>query len=344
VKNPAAQAAKVVRRLPARTRLALTGTPVENRLSELWAIMDFANPGLLGSFRSFKESYAVPVERWRDAEAAERLRRRCAPFLLRRTKREVATDLPDKTETTVVCGLTREQATLYQAAVDHAFDAEGLGEGIDRRGRILALLTALKQICNHPAQYLGEAGPLAGRSGKLARVTAMLAEVTASGDRALVFTQYRAMGTLLARHLAAELGLEEVPFLHGGRSVVQRETMVDAFQSDAASPPVLIVSLKAGGTGLNLTAATEVVHFDRWWNPAVEDQATDRAYRIGQRRGVQVRKLVCVGTLEERIDAMIREKRDLAERVVGTGEAWLTELSTAQLRELIRLSADAVAE
>jgi superfamily II DNA or RNA helicase len=343
VKNHAAQAAKVVRRLPAQHRVALTGTPVENRLSELWSIMDFANPGLLGPFGAFKERYAVPVERWHDTAAAERLRRLCAPFLLRRTKREVATDLPAKTEITVACALTREQATLYQAAVDHAFD-DGLGEGIDRRGRILALLTALKQVCNHPAHYLDEAGPLPGRSGKLARVTEMLAEVVAAGDRALVFTQYRAMGALLARHLAAELALPGVPFLHGGLSTKQRQAMVDAFQTDPSSPPVLLVSLKAGGTGLNLTAATEVIHYDRWWNPAVEDQATDRAYRIGQTRPVTAHKLVTAGTLEERIAALLEDKRALADAVVGSGETWLTELGDDDLRDLVALSTGDVAD
>jgi len=338
VKNSAAQAAKAVRRLPAHARVALTGTPVENRLSELWSIMDFANPGLLGPFAAFKQRYAVPVERWHDADAAARLRRLCAPFLLRRTKREVATDLPDKTEITVACALTREQATLYQAAIDNAFADEGLGEGIDRRGRILALLTALKQICNHPAQYLGESGPLPGRSGKLARVTEMLGEVVASGDRALVFTQYRAMGTLLSRHLAGELQLSEVPFLHGGLSLKQRQAMVDRFQTDPASPPVLLVSLKAGGTGLNLTAATEVVHYDRWWNPAVEDQATDRAYRIGQTRAVTAHKLVTAGTLEEKVALLLEDKRALADAVVGTGETWLSELGDEELRDLVALS------
>jgi superfamily II DNA or RNA helicase len=344
VKNHAAQAAKAVRRLPAQARVALTGTPVENRLSELWSIMDFANPGLLGSFGAFKERYAVPVERWHDADAAAQLRRLCGPFLLRRTKREVATDLPEKVEYTVACALTREQATLYQAAVDDAFSDEGLGEGIDRRGRILALLTALKQICNHPAHYLGESGPLSGRSGKLARVTEMLGEVVAAGDRALVFTQYRAMGTLLSRHLAAELSLAEVPFLHGGLAMKQRQALVDRFQTDPASPPVLLVSLKAGGTGLNLTAATEVVHYDRWWNPAVEDQATDRAYRIGQTRAVTAHKLVTAGTLEERIAKLLEDKRALADAVVGTGETWLTELGDAELRELVALSAGDVAD
>jgi SNF2 family DNA or RNA helicase len=338
VKNHASKAARAVRRIPAQARVALTGTPVENRLAELWAIVDFTNPGLLGSFTRFRERYAVPVERWGDTDAADRLRRVVAPFLLRRTKAEVATDLPPKQEATVVCNLTREQATLYQAAVDRVFTQGLAEEGIDRRGQILALLTALKQICNHPAQYLGERGPLPGRSGKLARTAEMLTEVAAAGDRALVFTQYRAMGDLLARHLAARLDVAEIPFLHGGVPAGARDAMVAAFQSGEDPSPVLLVSIKAGGTGLNLTAATHVVHYDRWWNPAVEDQATDRAYRIGQTRAVAVHKLVTAGTVEERVADLLERKRALADAVVGTGETWLTELDDDALHELVSLS------
>ncbi|WP_205745819.1 DEAD/DEAH box helicase [Egibacter rhizosphaerae] len=341
VKNPSSQGAQAVRRLESRHRVALTGTPVENRLSELWSVLDFANPGLLGPFARFKERYAVPVERWRDPDATARLRRLTAPFLLRRAKTDasVAADLPAKHEVDVSCTLTREQATLYQAAVATILDDEGLGEGIERRGRVLKLLMALKQICNHPAQYLGEdGGTLAGRSGKLDRTAEMLAEITDNGARALVFTQFREMGELLARQLQAALGLADVPFLHGGVAQPARDRMVERFQTDPSCPPVLLVSLKAGGTGLNLTAATHVVHYDRWWNPAVEDQATDRAYRIGQSREVTAHKLVTAGTLEERIAALLEDKRALADAVVGEGEAWLTELSDAELRELVELS------
>jgi SNF2 family DNA or RNA helicase len=222
-------------------------------------------------------------------------------------------------------------------------DEDGLGEGIERRGRILKLLTALKQICNHPAHYLGEAGPLAGRSGKLARTTEMLAEVVDADDRALVFTQYREMGELLVRHLTSALGLPSTPFLHGGVTRARRDAMVDAFQ-DGTGPPILVVSLKAGGTGLNLTGATHVVHYDRWWNPAVEDQATDRAHRIGQTRTVNVHKLVTGGTLEERIAELLDDKRALADAVVGTGETWLTELSDDDIRALVELSSGDVGE
>ena len=347
VKNHAAKGARAVRRLRASARVAMTGTPVENRLAELWAIVDFANPGLLGPFSGFRERYAVPVERWGDDGAARRLRALVAPFLLRRVKTDpaVAADLPPKREAIVACTLTREQATLYQAAVDRVFDEEGLAaEGIDRRGQILALLTALKQICNHPAQYLGETGPLAGRSGKLARTEEMLAEIVAAGDRALVFTQYRRMGELLSRHLSARLGLPDVPFLHGGVPRQARDAMVTAFQTDPDSSPILLVSIKAGGAGLNLTAATHVIHYDRWWNPAVEDQATDRAYRIGQTRSVAVHKLVAAGTLEERIAELLERKRALADAVVGEGETWLTELDDDALRALVTLSDTDVAE
>ncbi|MGH8904767.1 MAG: DEAD/DEAH box helicase, partial [Egibacteraceae bacterium] len=346
VKNHAAKAARAVRRLRAGARVAMTGTPVENRLAELWAIVDFTNPGLLGPFSAFRRRYAVPVERWGDEGAARRLRALVAPFLLRRVKTDpaVAADLPPKREAIVACTLTREQATLYQAAVDRVFDEGLAAEGIDRRGQILALLTALKQICNHPAQYLGETGPLAGRSGKLARTEEMLAEVVAAGDRALVFTQYRRMGELLSRHLSARLGLADVPFLHGGVPRQKRDAMVTAFQSDPDSPPILLISIKAGGAGLNLTAATHVVHYDRWWNPAVEDQATDRAYRIGQTRSVAVHKLVAAGTLEERIADLLERKRALADAVVGEGETWLTELDDDALRALVALSDADVAD
>jgi hypothetical protein len=339
IKNQAGQTAQAAGRLRAAARVALTGTPVENRLAELWSIMHFANPGLLGRFPRFKERFAVPIERWHDTDATQRLRSVVAPFLLRRLKSEVATDLPPKVESVVACALTDEQAALYRKAVRDTFDG-GLGSGIGRRGRILKLLTALKQICNHPAHFLRESGPLAGRSGKLTRVTEMLAEVVAADDRALVFTQYRVMGELLAGHLAAELGLPGVPFLHGGVSTARRLAMVDAFQHDDAAPPVLIISLKAGGTGLNLTRATHVVHFDRWWNPAVEDQATDRAHRIGQSRRVHVHKLVTHGTLEERITDLLEQKRKLADSVIGSGETWLTELSDDALRELVELSTE----
>lgn len=344
IKNPEAKQTQAVRALSSPRRFVLTGTPVENRLSELWSIMEFLNPGLLGSARGFRERFAVPVERYRDADAAELLKRITGPFILRRLKtdRSIITDLPDKIEMKVFCNLTKEQATLYQAVLDDMMARIAASTGIERRGLVLAAMMKLKQTCNHPAHLLGDGSRLDGRSGKLARLEEILEEALAEGDRALCFTQFAEMGFLLQRHLQERLSCE-VPFLHGGVSKRARDEMVAWFQSETG-PGVLLLSLKAGGVGLNLTGANHVVHFDRWWNPAVEDQATDRAFRIGQRRDVQVRKFVCVGTLEERIDRMIEEKRDLADRIVGTGEAWLTELSTAELRELLALSTDAVAE
>lgn len=342
IKNAASKGAKVARNLEARSVFAMTGTPIENRLAELWSIVDVTNPGLLGTQRRFNQRYAVPIERWRDDEAASRLRRLIAPFVLRRRKDDpdVAVDLPPKTEVTVDCTLTREQATLYQAAIDRAFST-GLGAtAFERRGRILALLTALKQICNHPAHHLKDGGRLVGRSGKLLRATEILGEVVAANDHALIFTQYRVMGDLLVEHLMTELDLPEVPFLHGGTPMHKRDEMVDRFQEAEDAPPLMLVSLRAGGTGLNLTRATQVMHFDRWWNPAVEDQATDRVHRIGQTRPVTIHRMVTVGTVEERIADLLERKRSLADAVVGEGETWITELDDNELRELVALSAN----
>ncbi len=347
IKNPGSKGAQAARSLRARTRIAMTGTPLENRLSELWSIIDVTNPRLLGSQRAFNERFAVPIERWHDEEAATRLRRLIAPFVLRRRKDdpEVAVDLPPKQEITVSCSLTREQAALYQATVEQAFGGDGLGgTAFERRGRILALLTALKQICNHPRQYLRDDGALPGRSGKLARATEILAEIVDADERALVFPQFREMGDLLQHHLGERLQLREVPFLHGGVPLGGRDDMVHRFQTDDDAPPILLVSLRAGGTGLNLTRASHVLHFDRWWNPAVEDQATDRAHRIGQTETVTVHRLVTAGTLEERIAELLERKRALADAVVGSGEAWVTELDDEELKELVSLSTDHLAD
>jgi SNF2 family DNA or RNA helicase len=242
----------------------------------------------------------------------------------------------------VVCTLTREQATLYKAVVDEELRRIEESDGIERRGRVLALLTFTKQICNHPAQYLGESGPLPKRSGKLARTTEMLEEAVAAGDKALVFTQFREMGDKLVEHVTANLGCEVV-FLHGGTPKKARDEMVRRFQEEPHGPRIFVLSVKAGGTGLNLTAASHVFHYDRWWNPAVEDQATDRAYRIGQKRAVQVHKLVCAGTVEEKIDRLLEQKRALASKIVGAGEQWITELDGRELRDLFTLSAGALA-
>ena len=343
IKNHLSQQAKAVRALPAATRIALTGTPVENQLSELWSIMEFTNPGLLGGQKAFRDAYAVPIERHGSAEAAQRLRQVTQPFVLRRLKtdKSIISDLPEKQEMKVWCTLTPEQASLYQATVsDMLARIESASDDISRRGLVLAVMARLKQVCNHPAHLLGDGSRLDGRSGKLARLEELAAQIVADGDKALLFTQYAEFGRMLQPYLAARAGVP-VLFLHGGTSRKQRDAMVARFQ-EADEPVLFLLSLKAGGTGLNLTAASHVIHVDRWWNPAVEDQATDRAFRIGQRRDVQVRKFICVGTLEERIDAMIEQKKALAEQIVGAGESWLTDLSAGALREVLTLSPEAV--
>ena len=342
IKNAGSAQAKAIRKLKGACRITLTGTPIENRLTELWAILSAALPGYLGTESQFKERFAAPIEKYRDPDAALELRQRIGPFILRRLKtdKSIIQDLPEKQEMKVFTTLSREQAQLYQARVAQMELDLAAATSIERRGRILALLTALKQICNHPSQFLKQQGPYRGRSGKLDRLTEMLEEVLEGGERALVFTQFREMGDRLQVHLQDALGFEP-PFLHGGTTREGRDELVRAFQEDPDSPPVLLLSLKAGGVGLNLTAATHVFHFDRWWNPAVEDQATDRTYRIGQTRNVQVHKLITIGTLEEKIDALLESKRDLADRVVGTGEGWLTELDDEALRRLVALDPDA---
>jgi SNF2 family DNA or RNA helicase len=348
IKNPETRQARAARAIDAPARIALTGTPVENNVGDLWSIMEFLNPSFLGSQAEFKRTFFLPIQAARDPEATARLKRLTGPFILRRLKtdRAIITDLPPKMEMKVFCTLTPEQASLYQAVMSQAMQTlkEAGQDDIQRKGVILATLSRLKQVCNHPAHFLGDNSPLPGRSGKLARLVEMLEEVIATGDRALVFTQFAEMGAMLKREIEETFGREAL-FLHGGVPRGQRDRMVERFQEeDEAGPPVFVLSLKAGGTGLNLTRASHVFHFDRWWNPAVEDQATDRAFRIGQKRRVQVHKLVCRGTLEEKIDEMIEKKKAVAEEVVGTGEGWLTELSTRELRELITLRPGAVAE
>ncbi len=349
IKNPAAKQTQAIRKIPARFRIALTGTPVENRLSELWSIMQFLNPGYLGSRERFRKRFAIPIERYGDEEAAQRLRSLVMPFILRRVKTDprVIQDLPEKLEMKVYCNLTEEQASLYEAVVQEALTQVEQAEGISRRGQVLSMLMKLKQICDHPVLFLHQASDrgisaheLAGRSGKLERLREMLEEVLAAGDRALVFTQFAEMGHMLHSYLQQVLGCP-VLFLHGGTPAHQRDQMVARFQSEDG-PPIFILSLKAGGTGLNLMNANHVFHFDRWWNPAVEDQATDRAFRIGQTRNVQVHKFVSIGTLEEAIDDLIESKRSLAQAIVGSGESWLTELSTDELRKLVTLRRESV--
>lgn len=337
IKNPGAKQSQAVRRIVAHNRVALTGTPVENHLTELWSVLEFLNPGYLGSHEHFRQQFMIPIERYNDDDRARELRRLVQPFLLRRLKSDptIISDLPEKNEMVVYCSLTQEQAALYETTVHEALTTLERTDGIQRRGLVLSLLTRLKQICNHPAHFLKQEGPLRQRSGKLERLTEMLEEALSVGDHALIFTQFVEMGTLLQRHLAERLQTD-VLFLHGGTSASQRDQMVQAFQRDDG-PPIFVLSLRAGGSGLNLTRANHVFHFDRWWNPAVENQATDRAFRIGQRRNVQVHKFVVAGTLEERINAILESKQSLAETIVGSGEAWLTELNTDELREILML-------
>ena len=346
IKNPQTKQAQAARALKVDHRIALTGTPVENHVGDLWSIMEFLNPGWLGTQAEFKRTFHVPIQAQHDSDAAKRLQRLTAPFILRRLKTDKAiiSDLPEKHEMKVFCTLTKEQASLYAAVVADTAERIESSDGIKRSGLVLATLSKLKQVCNHPAQFLGDNSAVTGRSGKLARLTEMLEEVLSVGERALVFTQFVEMGTILRKHLQDTFG-REVLFLHGGTPKAQRDKMVERFQGkDRDAPPVFLLSLKAGGTGLNLTAANHVFHFDRWWNPAVENQATDRAFRIGQKRRVQVHKYVCVGTLEEKIDAMIEQKKEIAGSVVGSGEAWLTKLSNTELKALIALRPEALAE
>jgi hypothetical protein len=344
IKNPETRQSRAARSLTADYRIALTGTPVENSVGELWSIMDFLNPGFLGNHTEFRRRFLLPIQKRADSEAALQLRKLTAPFILRRLKTDtsVIQDLPAKMEMKVFCNLTPEQASLYKSVVEETTRALDAATGIRRKGVILAALTRLKQVCNHPAQFLKDQSPLPGRSGKLSRLTEMVEELLSEGDRALIFSQFVDMGERLQHHLAGTFG-EEVLFLHGGVPAHKRDHMVESFQGGGkGSPRLFVLSLKAGGTGLNLTAANHVFHFDRWWNPAVENQATDRAFRIGQTRNVQIHKFVCVGTLEERIDEMIERKKAVAEHVIGAGEAWLTELSTAEIKQLFALRQEAV--
>ncbi|WP_408050971.1 DEAD/DEAH box helicase [Streptomyces sp. HO565] len=339
VKNPYSETARRLRSIGARARVALTGTPVENNLSELWAILDWATPGLLGRLGTFRRRYAQAVEGGQDPAAAERLARLVRPFLLRRRKSDpgIAPELPPKTETDHPVSLTPEQTGLYEAVVRETLAEISGADSMARRGLIVKLLTSLKQICNHPAQYLKEdrsGGPgIAGRSGKLELLDELLDTILAEEASVLVFTQYVQMARLLERHLAAR-GVPSL-FLHGGTSVPERESLVGRFQDGEV--PVFLLSLKAAGTGLNLTRAEHVVHYDRWWNPAVEAQATDRAHRIGQTRPVQVHRLIAEGTVEDRIAALLSRKSALADSVLGAGEAALTELTDAELADLVDL-------
>jgi SNF2 family DNA or RNA helicase len=346
IKNPAAKQSQAARDLArpgkqGRFRIALTGTPVENRVSELWALMDFLNPRVLGEEGFFRQRYRLPIERYGDMSSLRDLKARVGPFILRRLKtdRSIISDLPEKVELREWVGLSAEQTKLYRQTVDDSLDAIARAPLGQRHGQVLALLTRLKQICNHPALALKEGrveNGFASRSAKLLRLEEILEEVIEAGDRALLFTQFAEWGHLLKAYLE-QRWRQDVPFLHGGSSKVDRQAMVDRFQEDPRGPQLFLLSLKAGGVGLNLTRASHVFHIDRWWNPAVENQATDRAYRIGQTNRVLVHKFITSGSVEEKIDRMIEEKSKLAADIVGSGEEWLGGFDVGQLRDLVAL-------
>lgn len=336
LKNPRSQVSRAARGVRAESKLAMTGTPVENNLDELWSIFSVTNPAVLGTRSRFRQRFIQPITRRRSTAAATTLSTLIEPHLLRRTKSVVAGELPPRIDTSVICSLSTEQTTLYRREVDRAFD-DGFGTGFGRNGRVLALVTALKQICNHPAQFLGEPTSDQGRSGKFDRACEMLAEIVDGRERALVFTQYRAMGDMLAAGIANATGCPSIPFLHGGLTSAQRDEMVRQFQDDDDGPPVLILSLRAAGFGINLTRASHVMHFDRWWNPAVEEQATARAHRIGQHRTLEVHTLITEGTIEDHIDRMHKEKQGVANIVTGDPAAALATLPDEELRSIFTL-------
>lgn len=339
IKNMQTLQSRSIRKLHGRHHIALTGTPVENRLSELWAIFDFIHKGYLGSFGRFNEEFILPIERDESESHKQKLRAKIQPFLLRRTKRDpnLQLNLPDKQESHAYCALTAEQASLYEGYILETLDQLEQLTGFQKKGRVLKMLSKLKQLCNHPALYLKEpfedAAAMLTRSVKLERIVNMAAEIVDNGEQCLIFTQYIGMGQLL-QHCFSEVYNVDAPFLTGAMPKQQRDRLVEAFQ--AGEFPIFILSLKAGGTGLNLTAANHVLHADRWWNPAVENQATDRAYRIGQTQFVQVHKFVTIGTIEEKIDKMLAQKSALSEELIQSSQ-WLTELDDDELRDLITL-------
>ena len=338
IKNPDTNQAQACRSIPATYRVALTGTPVENHVGDLWSIMEFLNPGLLGSKAEFRQHFLRPIQHHQDEDAAERLKSATAPFILRRMKTDpdIRADLPDKFENRVYCSLTREQTTLYAGVIQDLQDQLANTSSQQRSGLVFALTTKLKQVCNHPRQFLGDNSDPQGRSGKMNRLIEMLDQVLANDEKAIVFTQYVEMANIIQSQLHANLG-QHAPVYHGQIPRVRRDDIVRQFQ-DKSSPKVLVVSLKAGGSGLNLTAANHVFHFDRWWNPAVEDQATDRAFRIGQTKDVQVHKFICSGTLEERIDDVIEQKSLVADSMITTGDKWLSTLSNQELHDALKLA------
>jgi superfamily II DNA or RNA helicase len=337
IKNSSTIQSKAIRRIPCHHRIALTGTPIENRLDELWSIFEFLNHGYLGSLQGFRREFVQPIEKTRDEERLNSLKKLIRPFFLRRSKNDpaVVSDLPEKIEKKEYCYLTAEQAVLYEQVVNHLLQQEGKMLGMERKGLILAAISRLKQICNHPHLVVPDRAHSSNVSGKMTRLLEMVGEMIGEGDRILIFTQFAKMGGILKETLQSQWN-REIPFLHGGVRKQQRDQMVEQFQDDQGSP-VFLLSLKAGGIGLNLTRANRVIHFDRWWNPAVENQATDRAYRIGQKQTVHVHKMICTGTIEEKIDLMMERKQHLVTEIIHTGENWVTELSSGELRDLVTL-------
>jgi SNF2 family DNA or RNA helicase len=343
IKNPSTKQTQAIKSLQSTNKIAMTGTPVENRLTELWSIMEFLNPGYLGNIKEFRKTFATPIEKYNDATQSELLKQLVQPFILRRLKtdKKIIGDLPDKIELKVFCNLTKEQASIYEAVVENMLEKIESTEGIERKGLVLATLMKLKQVCNHPAQFAKDNSQLQSRSGKLIRLEEMVEESLSEGDGILIFTQFKEMGFILKKRLQDKFKCE-IPFLYGGTKKKNRDIMIQQFQDNVAEKNIFILSLKAGGIGINLTSANRVFHYDRWWNPAVEDQATDRAYRIGQKENVQVHKFVCMGTLEERIDGMIEQKKNLADKIIHSGQDWITEMSTDKLKSLFKLNRNAV--
>ncbi len=337
IKNPGTGQTKAVKKLKAPVKIAMSGTPVENRLSDYWSVFDFANKGYLNNLKKFKENYAVPIEADRDQKKLENFRKITEPFILRRLKsdKSIIKDLPDKIEKDQFCHLTKEQTAIYENVIETTMKAVEGAEGIARKGAVLKLITALKQVCNHPKHFLKKGKSDPELSGKAVRLFALLREILDNGEKTLIFTQYQEMGKMLVEMLGEEFGLE-VPFLHGGVSRKKRDEMVEDFQNNRTTR-VMILSLKAGGTGLNLTAASNVIHYDLWWNPAVEAQATDRAYRIGQTRNVMVHRFITQGTFEEKINQLLLNKKELANLTVSTGEKWIGDMSNKELRDLVKL-------
>ena len=337
IKNPGTAQSKAIKKIKAPIKIAMTGTPVENRLSEYWSVFDFSNKGYLGNLKKFKENFAAPIEIDRDKVQLAKFRKVTEPFILRRLKsdKSIIKDLPDKIEKDQYCQLTPEQTAVYQNVIETTMKTVEQSEGINRKGQVLKLITALKQVCNHPRQFLKKGSADPALSGKCAVLFGLLKQILDNGEKVLIFTQYQEMGKLLAKMIEEEFKVI-APFLHGGVSRKKRDEMVENFQNNRTTR-IFLLSLKAGGTGLNLTAASNVVHYDLWWNPAVEAQATDRAYRIGQNQNVMVHRFITKGTFEEKINQMLINKRELANMAVTTGEKWIGDLSNKELNAMVRL-------